>query len=122
MSLWSTGLFSCCDDFKVCVVSTFCCPCQLAYQRAAIDNEQCQFSSCFPFLFCPICCAVNVRADLREKYSVPGSFIADLFAMCVCWACAVAQQTRQLDMKGLRPAGMFMDENNHYEYLDYSEP
>jgi hypothetical protein len=53
--------------------------------------------------FCPICCGVITRGEIREKYGYEGSFFSDLCILCVCSCCAVAQQTRELQLQGVRP-------------------
>lgn len=108
MSRWDTSLFSCFENGMVFVATCFCLPCQLAYQKSAVNNQRCEFKACLPFLFCPCCCGVVVRSDIREKYGFPGTFCGDLLTLFCCPCCAVSQQSRQLDLKGLRPAGIFM--------------
>ena len=116
MSKWDTSLFSCFQDFNVCLISCFCFPCQLAYQKAAVNNQPCEVQACVSFLICPCCLGALIRSDIREKYGFTGSFCVDFLVLCSCTICAISQQTRQLDIRGLKPAGMFMD-HDPYETI-----
>jgi len=105
---WDTGLFDCFSDCKVCLVSWLCATCQVSYQKAAVEEHECGCGDWIPVCFCPLCCVVSVRGKIREKYSIDGSCCGDLCTIMFCGICSISQQTRQLDMKGAKPAGMFM--------------
>eukprot|EP01123_Difflugia_compressa_P003834 TRINITY_DN15144_c0_g1_i1.p1 TRINITY_DN15144_c0_g1~~TRINITY_DN15144_c0_g1_i1.p1 ORF type:complete len:110 (+),score=23.34 TRINITY_DN15144_c0_g1_i1:186-515(+) len=106
---WDTGIFQCfgehCHSF---IVSVFCPVCQLAYQRAGLDQRECGFTDFIITLFCPVCVAVYTRTSIREKYNIDGSISVDVLYMLLCTVCAIAQQTRQMDLRGAKPAGMWM--------------
>eukprot|EP01115_Flamella_aegyptia_P008614 TRINITY_DN3594_c0_g1_i1.p1 TRINITY_DN3594_c0_g1~~TRINITY_DN3594_c0_g1_i1.p1 ORF type:complete len:123 (+),score=32.52 TRINITY_DN3594_c0_g1_i1:35-370(+) len=106
---WDTGLFDCLSDCKVCLVSWCCAPCQVAYQKAAVEEHECGLGDLIPVCCCPICCQVSVRGKIREKYGIEGSGCGDCMASFCCGICSISQQPRQLDMKGAKPAGMFME-------------
>lgn len=92
------------------VLVSWCCgPCQLAYQKAAVEEHECGLGDLIPILCCGFCCFVSVRGKIREKYGFEGSLIGDILTIMCCGLCALSQQTRQLDMKGAKPAGMFME-------------
>ena len=109
MSAWDTGLFDCFSDIKVLLVSWVCGTCQVAFQKAAVEGHECGLGDLIPVLICPLCCMIQVRGKIREKYGIGGSLIKDILEAWICGICAVSQQTRQLDMKGAKPAGMFME-------------
>jgi len=111
MSHWDVELFDCFADCKVCVVSWVCMPCQLAYQKVAVEDAYpCGVGDAIlPCLF-PFCCAVSIRGKIRTKYGIEGGCMGDVCVLLFCGVCAVTQQTRQLSLKGAKPAGMFMDE------------
>lgn len=108
MSDWDTGVFDCMIDPKICIVSLFCMPCQLAFQKSAIEEHECGILDLLWMLACGPCCGVMVRGKIRDKYGIDGSVVTDCLFFWLCSPCAVSQQTRQLDIKGLKPAGVFM--------------
>jgi Cys-rich protein (TIGR01571 family) len=106
---WDTGLFDCCSDCKVCCVSWMCGVCQIAYQKAAVEEHECGCGDLIPVVCCPFCCQISTRSKIREKYGIEGSGCGDCMTSWCCMLCAISQQTRQLDMKGAKPAGMCME-------------
>jgi len=111
MGDWDTGLFHCTgqEHWKSFFVSAFCLCCQGAYQRAGLDQRECNAKDALLMLFCPICTLVHTRWKIREKYGISGSAPVDVMTLLCCTVCAVAQQTRQMDLRGAKPAGMWMD-------------
>jgi len=106
---WDTGLCDCFSDCKVLCVSWLCATCQIAYQIAAVEEHECGCGDWIPVCLCGFCCQVKVRGLIRQKYNIEGSGCGDCCTSMFCILCAVSQQTRQLDMKGAKPAGMFME-------------
>jgi Cys-rich protein (TIGR01571 family) len=92
------------------MVSWCCGVCQLSYQKAAVEEHPCGVGDCIPVMCCPICCQVSIRGKIREKYGLDGSCCVDFLLSAFCALCAVSQQTRQLDLKGAKPAGCFMED------------
>jgi len=109
MGGWDTGLCDCFSDCKVCIVTYFCGVCQIAYQKAAVEEHECGCGDFIPACIFPFCCAVSVRGKIREKYGIEGGCCGDFMTLLFCGLCALTQQTRQLQMKGAKPAGMFME-------------
>ena len=109
MSDWDTGIFDCFSDIKVCLLSWLCGTCQVAQQKATVEGHDCGIGDLIMVWCCGICCQVSVRGKIREKYGIDGSLVGDIvFSLC-CMICSISQQTRQLDMKGDKPAGICMD-------------
>jgi len=109
MADWDTGIFDCFSDIKILLISWIFGTCSVAYQKAAIEGHECAIADFIPVFFCSLCCMVKVRGQIREKYGIDGTLLNDILMSWCCGICAVAQQTRQLDMKGAKPAGCFMD-------------
>lgn len=92
-----------------CLLSWICGVCQLAQQKATVEGHECGIGDLIPVWCCAPCCLVMVRGKIREKYGIDGNLVQDLLCSWCCTICAVSQQTRQLDMKGDKPAGICMD-------------
>jgi len=109
MAEWDTTLFDCFADCKVLAVTCCCTPCQGAYQYATVQDRDCSIVDLLYFFFCGPCFFIYTRGLIREKFNLSGSCMMDVISLCCCSLCAISQQTRQLEIKGRRPAGMFMD-------------
>eukprot|EP01130_Rhizamoeba_saxonica_P005518 TRINITY_DN21_c0_g1_i3.p1 TRINITY_DN21_c0_g1~~TRINITY_DN21_c0_g1_i3.p1 ORF type:complete len:124 (+),score=17.52 TRINITY_DN21_c0_g1_i3:44-373(+) len=109
MSTWDTGLFDCFSNPKVCVISWFCGPCQGAYQMAGVEDRECTPVDLILMIFCGFCCIIKTRGLIRDKFGIEGSLVMDILHIWCCGICAISQQTRQLDIKGIKPAGFLMD-------------
>eukprot|EP01088_Endostelium_zonatum_P002613 TRINITY_DN13255_c0_g1_i2.p1 TRINITY_DN13255_c0_g1~~TRINITY_DN13255_c0_g1_i2.p1 ORF type:complete len:124 (-),score=7.39 TRINITY_DN13255_c0_g1_i2:100-447(-) len=108
MSDWDTGLCDCLSNCEICVVSLFCCLCQVSVQNATLDRRECGLWDVLWTLFCPLCCALFVRGKIRSKYSIKGSMLVDSVVLLFCSPCAVSQQVTQMEFKRDRPAGIFI--------------
>jgi len=105
---WQSGLFGCFDDVKVCLVSCFCPFCQLATQKATVEDHPCGIMDLLTVCLCTCCCGIVVRGKVREKYQISGNLVGDIVGACFC-PCALAQQTRELQSRGAKPSGMCME-------------
>jgi len=105
---WDTTLPGCCSDCRVLCFSVLCCPCQVAIQRSrALGKSGCYCCDCF---CSPLpCFTAKVWSEIREKYNIEGGYCGDLLIVCCCTVCAVSQQSRQLQIRGDKPAGMCME-------------
>jgi Cys-rich protein (TIGR01571 family) len=106
---WEHGIFDCFGDVKVCLLSGFCNLWQVAQQKATVEEHDCGIGDVMAVWCCHLCCLVIVRGKIREKYGIEGSTISDFLSICFCAVCAITQQTRQLEAKGNKPAGICMD-------------
>ncbi|CAB3988130.1 Hypothetical predicted protein [Paramuricea clavata] len=62
---WSSGLFSCCDDWSSCLLGLLC-PCCLAMTISCSLNECCCTANCYP---------VATRTKIRTKYNIVVSIL-----------------------------------------------
>lgn len=105
MSDWDTSLFDCSQDLWGCFMACFC-PCvEGMYQRAAVEDRDCGILDCLWMWCCCPCCMIKVRGDIRDKYGIAGSCFCDTLLLWCIYPLPVAQQTRQLEMRGAKPAG-----------------
>jgi Cys-rich protein (TIGR01571 family) len=58
---------------------------------------------------CSICTFFIVRQKIRTKYGIAGGFCGDCMSICFCSLCALSQQSRQMQAKGDKPAGICME-------------
>jgi len=106
---WDTGLFDCFSDIKVLLVSWLCGVCQVSAQKAGVEGHECGLGDLIPVCLFPFCCQIITRGKIRDKFGIEGSLVSDFLTSWCCMLCAISQQTRQLNMKGVKPAGLFMD-------------
>jgi len=109
MAGWDTGLFECFSDVKVLLLSWCCGVCQMAAQKATVEEHDCGVGDLIPVWCCGVCCFVSIRGKIREKYSIDGSCFVDLLTGLFCGVCAISQHTRQLRAKGAKPGGICME-------------
>eukprot|EP01123_Difflugia_compressa_P008776 TRINITY_DN2713_c0_g1_i1.p1 TRINITY_DN2713_c0_g1~~TRINITY_DN2713_c0_g1_i1.p1 ORF type:complete len:118 (+),score=13.21 TRINITY_DN2713_c0_g1_i1:79-432(+) len=104
---WDTSLFDCMADKRICLYSLFCSCCQGAYLLSALEGHPCGVQDGLKLTFCSLCYFVKIRGEVRKKYTIDGSIFIDLVTLMFCPFCAVAQTTRQYEIKEA-PVGMHM--------------
>ncbi|XP_029932170.1 cornifelin homolog A-like [Myripristis murdjan] len=94
--MWSSSLFSCCDDMGICCFGMWCPHC-LACQVSS-DAGECL---CLPMLdgltggMIPAA-TMALRSTLRERYHIRGSVFGDCCIATYCNICAWCQMAREL--------------------------
>ncbi|KAG7484078.1 hypothetical protein MATL_G00045930 [Megalops atlanticus] len=105
-SEWSTGLFDCFKDMKVCCLFYWCFPCMAC--RTAQKFGECL---CLPLidtisqavmimLDVPIivpAIGLSTRVAVRHKYGIPGTIAGDCVQATFCSVCSWCQIARELD-------------------------
>jgi len=96
MAEWSQGLFGCCDDFGLCLL-TFILPCvTFGKTTEAMGKYSCLIGAILYMIpFVNIFCAILLRGEIREKHGIEGSLFGDIFASCCCFPCALVQENAQ---------------------------
>ncbi|PRP88782.1 hypothetical protein PROFUN_00250 [Planoprotostelium fungivorum] len=120
---WSSGICECSEDWSIFLTSLFCCPCQLAKNRAISKDEPLSVTSCLSVWLCTCCeypiyystmtridFAPKTRGVIRKRYGIHGSLQTDCIAICCCPWCAVAQETRELKLHGYQVMPITMHE------------
>ena len=103
--VWSSGLFSCFSDFRICCSVLCCPPCSFGYTSVAIDEGKghCFVPCCISIFldsFLGLGCVYRStrRTALRAKYNLPVVCVSDCLAHCLCGPCALSQEMRHLKM------------------------
>jgi Cys-rich protein (TIGR01571 family) len=108
---WTTGLCGCSRDLHSCCCAT-CCPCVLMGRIAEIVDEgstSCLSAGCLFFWLLALAgsCFIysyGYRARLRDKYGLPPKPCGDCCTDYWCICCSLAQETRELQNRGVNPA------------------
>lgn len=107
---WRTGLFDCMDDPMNAVI-TFFFPCLTFGQIAEIvDNgtTSCGTSGLLygliaAVIYSPCIFSCTYRTKLRNKFGLPESPAPDWITHFLCEQCALCQEYRELQLRGLDP-------------------
>ncbi|XP_071691077.1 protein PLANT CADMIUM RESISTANCE 7-like [Rutidosis leptorrhynchoides] len=111
-SEWSTGLFDCDNDYYNCCLTCWC-PCITFGQIAEVVDKG--TTSCIAHgaiysllcLFtggCQCIYACMQRSKLRQQYMLPEQPCNDCLTHCFCEMCAICQEYRELQYRGLDPS------------------
>ncbi|XP_057992262.1 protein PLANT CADMIUM RESISTANCE 2 isoform X1 [Hevea brasiliensis] len=104
---WSSGLFDCCSDCKICCL-TFWCPCITFGRIAEIVDKgttACATSGAIFGLLasltgCGCIYSYLYRSKIRQQYMLPESPCNDCLVHCCCEACALCQEYKELESRG----------------------
>eukprot|EP01156_Anaeramoeba_ignava_P020915 Anaeramoba_ignava/c17587_g1_i1.p2 GENE.c17587_g1_i1~~c17587_g1_i1.p2 ORF type:complete len:101 (+),score=20.07 c17587_g1_i1:541-843(+) len=92
---WSSSLFACFGDFKICLCGTFCPPYLAAKNKSGADGRDCTICDC-------ICCPREyyTRQQIRSTYGFEESPVNDFLVMWCCGPCGACQDARELQTRG----------------------
>ncbi|XP_021763060.1 cell number regulator 9-like [Chenopodium quinoa] len=108
---FTTGLCDCCSDCSSCLL-TFCCPC-ISFGRIAEIVDQGSLSCCAAGTFYLVLAtfvgfqwiySCTYRAKLKAHFGIPESTCEDCCIHFFCQCCALAQEYRELKLRGYNPA------------------
>lgn len=115
---WSSGLLDVLDDINSTVDATFCRFCQASRQYNVITygSRDVEPWTMLGSLLMDIAfgqtlhlgtCLLNmhVRRRLRERYMIDGTGARDLMESFFCPCCSLAQQYREMSLRGEWPSG-----------------
>ncbi|ESO12847.1 hypothetical protein HELRODRAFT_184849 [Helobdella robusta] len=100
MGEWKNGIFGCFNDCTVCIITYFL-PCYTAGKNAEAVGKSCFLYGCLTCIE-PIGCILRstIRQQIREQYSIDGSFGGDLLCHMCCPCCALVQEAQELSAGG----------------------
>lgn len=104
---WSSGLFGCFSDWKICCVTCWC-PCITFGQIAEIvdkGSSACGVNGALYTLICCVTCgsccySCFYRAKLRQQFLLEKTPCGDCPVHCFCECCALCQEYRELKSHG----------------------
>jgi Cys-rich protein (TIGR01571 family) len=121
LSMWSTELFACGKDFPSTFDAMFCPHCQLSrqYNTYMTGSNTIHWPACLVTFgadvlsvalfgvggFARWAFAYVVRNRLRQRYNIVGDELTDIFATGCCSCCSIAQNHREMSVRGEWPAG-----------------
>eukprot|EP00699_Malawimonas_sp_californiana_P001232 EC715165.1.p2 GENE.EC715165.1~~EC715165.1.p2 ORF type:complete len:111 (+),score=28.23 EC715165.1:1-333(+) len=90
------GLCGCLGDCSVCCITWFCPWYMIAKNKAMVDNRDCTICDC--------CCAMPnleyfTRQQIRARFNIPYSVCADCLSLCICTACVICQDAREIKLR-----------------------
>ncbi|KAJ6226233.1 duf614 family protein-related [Anaeramoeba flamelloides] len=92
--LWKSGLFSCFEDFNVCICGLVCPALQSAKNKAAIDERNCTICDC-------LCCPPEffTRQQIRSSYGFEEALLNDCLTAAICMPCVICQDAREINQR-----------------------
>ena len=102
--VWSSGLFGCMQDMKICLISCFCPPIQYGMNSDEFNKSGCVVP-CLSYLCLDMlggwgwCLGYSFRGALRNRLMIHGDSCGDLLVHCCCPCCALAQEGREIKAK-----------------------
>ncbi|KAJ6244301.1 duf614 family protein-related [Anaeramoeba flamelloides] len=92
---WGSSLLGCFSNPKICLMTLFCMPCQLAKNKASVDQRECTICDCL--------CGPReyfTRQQIRSKYGFEQATLMDCIVTGPCLPCAVCQDAREIEDRG----------------------
>ena len=104
---WNAQLFSCMNNPGQCCTTCWC-PCiTFGKNKGAYNHQENSSESCLVYLALLIVFTIaipfyqaSLRGDIRNRYSIPGSFYGDFCISCCCGCCALVQEHKELKFRG----------------------
>ena len=104
---WNAQVFSCMDDAGQCCTAC-CCPCiTFGKNKGAYNNQENHSESCMIYFILMLVCGIAVpfyqagfRGEIRNRYSIPGSYFGDCCMSCWCGCCTLIQEQKELKLRG----------------------
>ncbi|ESQ30604.1 hypothetical protein EUTSA_v10011755mg [Eutrema salsugineum] len=108
---WTSGLFDCMNDGENAIITCFF-PFVTFGQIAEVTDEGATSCGTAGMLYGLICCLFGIpcvytctyRAKLRNKFGLPDAPAPDWITHCFCEYCALCQEYRELNNRGLDPS------------------
>ncbi|XP_062144006.1 protein MID1-COMPLEMENTING ACTIVITY 1 [Alnus glutinosa] len=104
---WHTDLLGCCSEPCLCI-KTCLFPCgtfskiaTVATDRHMSSAEACNELMAYSLVLSCCCYTCNVRRKLRKTLNITGGFIDDFLSHLMCCCCALVQEWREVEIRGV---------------------
>ncbi|XP_015889731.1 protein MID1-COMPLEMENTING ACTIVITY 1 isoform X2 [Ziziphus jujuba] len=104
---WHTDLLGCCSEPYLCI-KTFFYPCgtfskiaTVATNRHMSPAEACNELMAYSLILSCCCYTCCIRRKLRKTLNITGGFIDDFLSHFMCCCCALVQEWREVEMRGI---------------------
>ncbi|KAF4375056.1 hypothetical protein CsatB_024275 [Cannabis sativa] len=104
---WHTDLLGCCAEPSLCF-KTFFYPCgalskiaTVATNRHMSSAEACNELMAYSLILSCCCYTCCIRRKLRKTLNITGGFIDDFLSHFMCCCCALVQELREVEMRGV---------------------
>ncbi|RDX86235.1 Protein MID1-COMPLEMENTING ACTIVITY 1 [Mucuna pruriens] len=104
---WHTDLLACCSEPSLCI-KTFFYPCgtfskiaTVATNRPMSSGEACNDLMAYTLILSCCCYTCCVRRKLRKMLNITGGFIDDFLSHLMCFCCALVQEWREVEIRGI---------------------
>lgn len=104
---WHTDLLGCCSEPCLCI-KTFLFPCgtfskiaTVATDRHMSGGEACNELMAYSLVLACCCYTCTVRRKLRKMLNITGGFIDDFLSHLMCCCCALVQEWREVEIRGV---------------------
>ncbi|XP_048230112.1 protein MID1-COMPLEMENTING ACTIVITY 1 [Ricinus communis] len=104
---WHTDLLGCCSEPSLCM-KTFFYPCgtfskiaTVATNRHMSSAEACNELMAYSLILSCCCYTCCIRRKLRKTLNITGGFVDDFLSHFMCCCCALVQEWREVEIRGL---------------------
>ncbi|POO00816.1 PLAC8 motif-containing protein [Trema orientale] len=104
---WHTDLLGCCSEPSLCI-KTFFYPCgtlsriaTVARNRHMSSAEACNELMAYSLILSCCCYTCCIRRKLRKTLNITGGFIDDFLSHFMCCCCALVQEWREVEIRGV---------------------
>ncbi|PIA27824.1 hypothetical protein AQUCO_07500029v1 [Aquilegia coerulea] len=108
---WHTDLLGCCSEPSLCF-RTFFYPCgtfskiaTVATNKHLSSGEACNELMAYSLILSCCCYTCCVRRKLRKTLNIKGGFCDDFLSHLMCCCCALVQEWREVEMRGIYGPG-----------------
>ncbi|KAA6392632.1 MAG: hypothetical protein EZS28_011840 [Streblomastix strix] len=98
---WSSNIFGCFGDCKICFAACIFQPCVLGSMLADLYGEKFGYEHCCLSWCCP-CAPLLTRVGIRQREGIPGTLCEDYIMSCCCLPCSICQTAKQFSESGCK--------------------
>ncbi|KAF5762451.1 putative PLAC8 motif-containing protein [Helianthus annuus] len=121
---WHSDLLGCCSEPKMCI-KTFFFPCgtfskiaSVATNRHMTSGEACNELMAYSLILSCCCYTCCIRGKLRKTFDITGGWCDDFLSHVMCCCCALVQELREIEMRGIHGPGKTQTTPPSSQYME----